>query len=661
MPHSHATGTANLRDKLRPSTNKISHSLRRALSLLNLTSISELEQRVLATTAFLVPWSVYRDSCLLVSSHNSDKSAITRLNILWFYTQFDEGLSRHDLRAENLGTSFEIEKSSWGCSEHEKLLYVWLLQTFCVGKSYSPFGLHYFRLRNICTAWDEVFVPIVKAVCASYSSKGRRHYGRLALFIEERCPSRLAFPEGNVNLSSGFIDSPTTFRMVSRTTHTRGASQTVLTKENYDEAEKELREVYPQYGSLVERPRFKHKMEEWLELQRMRATYRKMTAKEETVQYVPVYRPQIVQQVDEGLRSDSPAKTDSDGAYSINPIKRYSDTIRRSLSVNAGKDQVGKPEPQSPPSPTHPKAPITPKKSRGPHEFLSYMTRLSKREPKSPLHGVTRRLEIPDGPAESNQQELCELTTIEHENKQNDGTWPLPTSRLPRPRLPRQRPPEKIVQTMVESPFTFTEVGLDNTIDEVDAKHLIWSPMGAPSAIPQPLRKSVDRCDPEPQRRRAADPSTSSNVVAHKPRNRLPAPIKVPPPYEGRSRIVSDASYRKDSVSKPATDIPKSVPWPGSEDPESPFSDGEIVRAPPIPAKSAARATSHRSQHSLQMLRHQQLQEAAESQEMPRIVSIGNIRPALGNLTPQGSIEDLKARASNGTPLRAASPPRLET
>ena len=706
MPHSPANGITNLRDKLRPSADKIPRGLRHAISLLNLTSLSELEQRVLATTAFLVPWSVYRDSCLLVSSHNSDTSDITRLKILWFYTQFDEGLRRHDPRAEAPASSFEIDKSSWGRSEHEKLLYVWLLQTFCVGKSYSPFGLRYFELRNVCTAWDEVFVPIVQAVCDSYSSKGRRHYGRLALFIEQRCPSRLAFPEGNVNMPSGVIDSPTPFRMVSRTTHTPGASRTVLTRENYDEAEKELREVYPQYGGLVERPRFKHNMDEWLELQRTRAMHRNTIAKKETVQYVPVYKPHVVQQADEGLHSYSHKRTSSDGTHSISPIRRCSDTIRRSFSVNVGRDQVGNPEPQSPP-PTRPKTPVTPKKSIIPRDLYSYMPRLSKRvscctkhiqksadcvvqEPKSPLHGVTRQLEIPDGPAGSNQQQPCELTAIRHEDRRNDGTWPLPASRLPRPQLPGQRPPERIVQSTVENPFASAEIGTGNTIDEIDANHLVWSPMGAPSAIPKPLRKSIDRSnETEPQLRRATDPShtamprpsyegtgyegtlhprtvsiggvsTNNNVVAHKPRNRLPAPIKVPP-YEGQSRIAPNASYRKESVSKPATNVPKSVPWPGSEDSEPPFSDGEDVCAPPIPAKSAARRASQKGRNSSQMLRQQQIQEAAESNEMPRIVSMGNIRAALSNLTPQGSIEDLKAQASDETPLRVASPPRLET
>ena len=383
MPRAAAPSSiANLREMFsRTDKDKIPPDLRRALTLLDLTDLAGLEERFLATTAFLEPWAAFRDSFLLVNnSPATEPTNITRLDTLWFYTQFDEGLRRHDQRTEKACAHFEIDKSEWSSAEHEKLLYSWLLQTFFVGKAYSPFGFKYFELRNICAAWEEVFVPIVKAVRVSYSVKGRRHYGRLALFIEDRCPSRLAFPEGNVSLPAGVVTSPTPFRIISRSAHLRGASQTVLTKKNYDEAEKELRNVYPQYGGLVERPRFKQKMDEWLEEQRIRAAHRKTIAKPETVQYVPSYQPQVVER--SGSMSDrSPNKSPSKDKRSRSPIKRYSDTIRSSLSMNIGNGRFGRTEPQSPLSPTRPKTPKTPKSPKSPmipYGLYSYVPKISK-------------------------------------------------------------------------------------------------------------------------------------------------------------------------------------------------------------------------------------------------------------------------------------------
>lgn len=353
MPTLPTTGITSLRDIFRYSNDRVPPDLRHALSLLNMSSLTDLEERFLATAAFLGPWSVYRDSCLLVNNFRDDDAsatAITRLDILWFYTQFDEGLRRHDPRSDSPEAAFEIDKRSWGAADHQKHLYAWLLQSLRVGKLRSPFGLQYFELRNICIAWDEVLVPIVNAVCDSYSVKGRRHYGRLALFIEARCPSRLAFPEGNVNMPKGVITSPTPFRMVSKPAHVRGASQT-LTKRNYDETEKELREVYPQYGGLVERPRFKQKMEDWLEVQKARAAHRKIMSSPDVVQYVPGYKPHIMQQTNYDLHSVTATKSSSQNTGNRSPIKRYADTIRRSLS-NINTSRAGK-DPGTPVSPNH--------------------------------------------------------------------------------------------------------------------------------------------------------------------------------------------------------------------------------------------------------------------------------------------------------------------
>lgn len=378
MPHMTASSIANLREKLScPEKDRVPAELKHALSLLNLASLTELQERFLATTAFLAPWAVFRNSCLLVNSSTTiEPTTTSRLDILWFYTQFDESLCRHDPRIEKPDTHFEIDKTNWGHSEHEKHLYAWLLQTFCVGKAYSPFRLKYFELRNVCTAWVEVFVPIVNAVRASYSFKGRRHYGRLALFIEARCPSHLAFPEGNVNMPIGVIDSPTPFRMVSKPTHLRRARQTVLSKENYNKAEKELRDVYPQYGGLVERPKLKHKMEEWLAIQRERAAHRKTIAKPDVVQYVPKYQPEIIQRSQQACAGSPPTKSSLKKKRSTSLIKRYADSIRRSFPVNIGSNHMGRTEPQSSLSPTRSTTPNTPKGPMIPYGKYSYVPKI---------------------------------------------------------------------------------------------------------------------------------------------------------------------------------------------------------------------------------------------------------------------------------------------
>lgn len=384
QPEPTTSSVANFRDMFSYNDREnIPPDLQRALSLLKLWDLTGLEERFLATTAFLEPWAQFRDSYLLVNnSRNIEPSNITRLDILWFYTQFDENIRRHDPRASKENAHFEIDKSKWGPAEFEKHLYAWLLQTFCVGKAYSPFGFQYFELRNICTAWEEVLVPIVKAVHASYDVKGRRHYGRPALFIEDRCPSRLAFPEGNINMPDGVVSSPTPFRMVSKPSHLSGASQTLLTKKNYDEAEKELRTVYPQYGGLVERPRFKQKMNEWLEEQRVRAAHRKTIAKPETVQYVPSYRPKVVDQPKDVACNRSLSK--SSCGRSCSPIKRYSESIRRSLSMNVPNGCIGKALPLPPLSPTRPKTPERPRVPTMSNGKFSYLSKHLKQVSKFP-------------------------------------------------------------------------------------------------------------------------------------------------------------------------------------------------------------------------------------------------------------------------------------
>jgi hypothetical protein len=264
--------------------------MKRALDLLNLGSIEALETRFLASPAFLEPWVSFRDSFLLLQKGGAPRTAlpdqIDGRSLLYWYTLFDEGRVRYDERLDETSSVYEedvdismyglIDKSTWGIVEYEKLLYVWLLQKWQVGKKRSTGGFAYFVYKNQVTAWREVFVPIVNALRQSYDIKGRRHYGRLARFVEGIAPSRLAFPENNVGVGvgPGFAIPPTTpYRLVSRP-RMKGESSpsrsSVIKKKQYDDTEMELRDVYPQYGQLVERPKNMNVVKDFLETQRQK-------------------------------------------------------------------------------------------------------------------------------------------------------------------------------------------------------------------------------------------------------------------------------------------------------------------------------------------------------------------------------------------------------
>ena len=230
-----------------------------------------------------------------------------------------------------------------------------------------------------------------------------------------------------------------------------------------------------------------------------------------------------------------------------------------------------------------------------------------------------------------------------------------------------------------------------------DGEEPVWSPMGAPSAIPRPLKKvreEAKRSNPEPllgakkslsevrypsyegngyqeeisltnlhaRKVSAGGESVISDIIPTKPRSRLPAPIKLPPPYntQREPRAVSNDTYLKDTALKHlnASQGPVSytdTAWPIPNDP---------YMAPPIPAKSPERRLKsaqlpRERTPAPQGLIHPALRENGTEREMMHIVSKENIRAALEGLTPESSIEDLRARTK--APTHVASPPRLET
>jgi hypothetical protein len=656
----------NVRDFFAREKDKLPVELKHALTLLQLSSLDALEERLLATDAFLKPWAEFRDSIFLLQpdampratsiAKTDTEKGISRTEVLWFYTQFDEGVRRYDPRANKYSVEYTpdssvygvIDKREWGVEAYEKHLFAWLLQALRVGKARNPWGFDFLELRSIGSAWEEVLVPIVDVVRASYDVKGRRYYGRLALFIEERCPSGLAFPKDNVNIPGGELMSPTPYRIVSMprkaigengaTFHKRTESVGVLTHKHYDETEKELRVVYPQYGGLVERPKFKVKMDEWLAEQRTRAQRRK--AAERTGE-IESFQPEVVKR--DGSRSPvkqgSPIKVNKrhgkDGSES--PIKRSMDSFRRSLSRSVSR-------------------------------------KVPKEEPKSPLHGVTRQLHIPDdapvpcspvfqGP--SSTERHVSAASVESSATTIVTPWPRPET---------QRKPSEVSiysSNRNSNPFDLSDSFLAQR-GRANTNESVFSPMGQLSAIPQPLHGVIERTEatttlPSVREQKSyADvrvPSYEGNgwedeisltklqtarkntvrtpeaVRLEKPPTRLPVPIK-PAPYAGQLRVASKDSPRKtpSSLPKPVAWLgaapPKPVAWPGTSPPLRAAAwagiNDQNEFAPPIPPKSPERWNSNRGHVS-----------GAREHDISRIVSKENIRSALGANSRDSSAEDL--------------------
>ena len=203
-----SSSVSNIKNSInsRVTKEKMSPALKRALSHLHLADLSALEHHFLATVAFLKPWSQFRDCFLLLQPGSAPRASapgrVRSADILWFYTNFSDGELRYDPRADDTTSLYTTDDSKygsfdtthWEVEEHEKMLYAWLLQEFKVGKARNPFGFEFFQCLNVCTAWRECFIPIVEAVRESYDYRGRRYYGRLAKFVEEKYPSRGKYP-----------------------------------------------------------------------------------------------------------------------------------------------------------------------------------------------------------------------------------------------------------------------------------------------------------------------------------------------------------------------------------------------------------------------------------------------------------------------------------
>jgi hypothetical protein len=688
---------ANLYEFL--ARDKIPPDLKPALNLLRLDGYDELEARFLSTDAFLRPWSVFRDSIFLKAPYamprptkvipfgTESSDGVSRGEILTFYTNYDEGTLRYDPRADKSSRDYTadtsvygiIDKINWRVEEYEKHLFAWLLQEFKVGKKHNPWHFEYFQLRSVAKAWEEVLVPIVNAVRASYRPGGRRNYGRLALFIEARCPSELAFPGSNVSVPAGGASSATPYRVVSvpKQLVNEGEASGTLSRKHYDATEKELRDVYPQYGGLVERPKFKHNMDEWLNEQRARAARRK--GHEQHGQVQPSQP--LISQTEGGQTSVMQTPRGNilrQQPETGSPIKRCADSIKRSLSKKMSSLKL-------------------------------------KEEPKSPLHGVTRQLHFPERvsslpydddsdsdsdfippiikaiPRPQMPRDISGANTynvirnsnpfdLDQPRAATAGAFYLPIghmSETPRPSKGQQQAATVSSSSLASQENSFDTSRLLNDEPSSDepaplhdfmpsqegrlapGKKTAKHDVRAPSYEGTEYQKEISLTDLHTHRLQS---TLSPPVRTRTPATRLPAPI-VPVPYSGPRVASADTPGKSPEKPSPVVSnrppvpvawpgpIPKATPWPGYES-----DDSDNAPTPPIPAKSPERQIHNPRSR-------QPVREDAADGEVYRIVSRENIRAALGGISRESSTEDLAPKKPFADPARTMSPvkPQLAT
>lgn len=159
----------------------------------------------------------------------------------------------------------------------------------------------------------------------------------------------------------------------------------------------------------------------------------------------------------------------------------------------------------------------------------------------------------------------------------------------------------------------------------------------------------------------------TNDLKMPKPRSRLPAPIKLPPPYATQVRIASHGTNHEKIASQPVNikhpgEPSKPVAWQSFDESLECTLPPHVASglAPPIPPKSPERRLSMHGPRSERLPHRLPLREDEVSHEMLRIVSKENIRAALSNLTPESSTENLKTQDARKAPMQAVDPLRLE-
>ncbi|KAF1955964.1 hypothetical protein CC80DRAFT_549023 [Byssothecium circinans] len=715
LSNSKLTSSIRLRTLLSPvngTFSKIPPSLRNALHLLHLRDLDALENHFLALEAFLKPWCHFRDTFFLLCSADQPRASspgtIRKTDVLRFYTNFLHGELRYDPRADDNASQYTddetkygtYDNSHWAVQDYEKLMYAWILQEFKVGKMRNPYGFKYFELKNQCTAWEEVIEPIVQAVRDSYDVRGRYYYGRLAKFIEARSPSRLAFPESNVVEGAFGISLPTRsqtsgapqtpFRLVSFSKGgmlstdspvLNSSSEYILprdkqlTEKEIDEVEVELRNVAEKYGGMIERPKFKTRIDDWLAVQKERVQQRHLIEKvrgggKKTARSTSAARRTNSMFGCRGLGVSSGENSPYDVRNSVSTLSsaggRSSASPSFPYSLSPRGDGFN--------SPTNEKKAKKDKEAVVPYGRYGYVRSPTKSQsPKTP-DGVPRRIDLPDTPPSDkttkNQQQskVREKTLAEREKEQ---PWTKPVPPFAKPNMHRQS--SDGVYTSIRNSNPFAEADrpkFGSILDEGDTNY-VMTPIndGPPSAIPKPLfnkgtsekYRDEEFLSPSPEADRQSGPRHPSyagngyedeltpDFIAHK----LHATLAYDP--EADDSMYAQRMRKADRTHAHGTDeqaprhnlalrnpTPQAVPWPRQsslvpsefQSAMADYDSSDSSPAPPIPAKNPRRADSMR-----------RLTGGTASPEPsrilgPRIISKENIRAHL-SLSRESSRESL--------------------
>jgi hypothetical protein len=287
-----------------------------------------------------------------------------------------------------------------------------------------------------------------------------------------------------------------------------------------------------------------------------------------------------------------------------------------------------------------------------------------------------------------------------------DGKILLPIPRPPPFEPQRHKPTDGSAHAPIRGSEPLVDVSKQIVVvpgrSRATSNDSLFSPMGAPSAIPRALFNEKIRADeplprePKPNVEFRADgplprePKPNKNplagrrppsyegtgyrneisvadlhfrstanaktpnvdqitkVKANAP-SRIPTPTRIQPiPYSGQLKATAVSTRDGDIMPRPTAapwpgqeELPRAIPWPGADDP------------PAIPAKNPNRYRTRGYVTANQLMKE-------EHASVMRIVSKENIRAALGNTSPDASTEDLNAGIVPPVPSRTRSPPVLQ-